>query len=81
MPITSKEGEKIIIKIDRDLCIGAATCTVIAPNTFGLDDEGKVVVLNPNGDSLEKILSAAESCPVIAILLQDKTGKSVYPKG
>lgn len=34
------------IIVDRDLCIGAASCVVIAAKTFGLDQEGKVFILN-----------------------------------
>ena len=32
------------IKIDRDLCIGAANCLAIAPEAFALDEENKAVV-------------------------------------
>ena len=34
------------IVVDRDLCIGAATCVVLAGKTFALDEEGKVFILN-----------------------------------
>ncbi len=34
------------IIIDRDKCIGAATCIVLAAKTFGLDQEGKAFILN-----------------------------------
>lgn len=34
------------IIVDRDLCIGAASCVVIAGKVFALDDEGKVFILN-----------------------------------
>ncbi len=29
------------VKVDRQLCIGAASCSAIAPDTFQLDNEGK----------------------------------------
>ena len=29
------------IYVDRDLCIGAASCVAIAPGVFALDDENK----------------------------------------
>jgi len=68
------------IEIDRDLCIGAGTCAVLAPNTFELDNELKAVLKNPGKkDSEEDILSAAKSCPVLAIILEGEDGKQIYP--
>ena len=57
------------IEIDRDLCIGAASCAMIAPQTFVLDDEGKVDLLDGQWDDPATIEAAAESCPVRAIVL------------
>jgi len=39
------------IEVDRDLCIGAATCVAIAAKTFGLDMEGKVYILNEDKET------------------------------
>lgn len=66
-------------KVDRTLCIGTADCTRIAPNTFELDDEAKATVKKQNVDTDEKILEAAKACPVLAIIVEDKDGKQVYP--
>lgn len=70
------------VKVDRDLCIGAASCTAVSPNAFDLDSEGKAVIKNKNGTSAsdwtneadvnaphEEILNAAKSCPVDAIII------------
>jgi len=67
------------IEVDRDLCIGAGPCEVLASKTFKLDDEGKAVVINSNGNSDDEILDAAMSCPVLAIKLYDEDGKLIYP--
>lgn len=67
------------IKVDRNLCIGAGTCTVIAPEVFELDEELKSVVKNPKGAPEDKIIDAAKSCPVMAIILEDEEGKQIYP--
>ena len=67
------------IVIDRDLCIGAASCVVIAPGTFQLDAENKAYLVDLNGHDAETILLAAESCPTKAIFLYDEEGKQVYP--
>jgi len=42
------------IIIDRDLCIGAATCVALAAKTFGLDEEGKVFILNEDPATAKK---------------------------
>ena len=67
------------VKVDRLLCIGTADCVAIAPNTFELDDESKAVVKKQNGDSDEKILQAAKTCPVLAIIVKDDSGNQVFP--
>ena len=68
------------IKIDRDLCIGAGTCVVLAPKTFELDDE--LIAILKDGKKTDKdddILAGAKSCPVLAIILEDEKGKQIYP--
>jgi len=67
-------------KIDRDLCIGAATCIAIAPKAFALDDEAKAIIL-PTYDEQEDqtILESAKSCPVAAIIVTDASGKQLFP--
>ena len=72
---------KYKIKIDREVCVGDRACTEEAPDTFAIDDEGKSVVTNPDGDPPEHILGAAKSCPFEGISLYDvETGKQVWPK-
>jgi ferredoxin len=66
-------------KVDRLLCIGTADCVAIAPNTFELDSEAKATVKKQNGDSDEKILEAAKTCPVLAIILEDEDGNQIFP--
>ena len=67
------------IFVDRDLCIGAASCVAIAPGVFALDSENKAVVTNPQGADNETILLAAQSCPTRAIVLFDEKGNQIYP--
>ncbi|TSC92975.1 MAG: Ferredoxin [Candidatus Berkelbacteria bacterium Licking1014_7] len=68
------------IKIDREKCISAASCLIFASKTFKLDDVGKAVVIDNQGNSEADILQAAKSCPVDAIALYDGNGKKVYPR-
>lgn len=74
--------KKIVkIEVDREKCIGAAPCVVLAPNTFELDDEGKAIVIaKDTRDTDEDILSAAQGCPVNAIILTDEEGHQVWPE-
>ena len=81
MADTNKKETRIgKIEVDRDLCIGAGTCEVLASKTFALDNEGKVVILEGGDDSDQDIIDAAQSCPVFAIKIYDKDGKLIYPK-
>ncbi len=67
------------VVVDRDLCIGAAPCVVVAPGVFQLDEENKAYVVDQNGADGDTILLAAQSCPVQAIFVYDEDGKQVYP--
>lgn len=73
---------KYKVKVDRTLCIGAATCVAVAPNAFQLDSEGKAAINKKDGsttsdftnyedinDSETNILNAAKSCPVDAVII------------
>ena len=72
--------KKFKIRVDRDLCIGAASCVALAMKTFALDSENKAVILEENGDEAEAIKLAAESCPTKAIILENaETGEQEYP--
>jgi ferredoxin len=68
------------IVIDRDLCIGAASCLAVASTVYELDGETKAIVTGPDAVDDATLLMSAESCPTKAILLFDKEGKQVYPK-
>ncbi|OGC50282.1 hypothetical protein A2716_03680 [candidate division WWE3 bacterium RIFCSPHIGHO2_01_FULL_40_23] len=72
---------KVKITVIRDLCIGAGTCVVQAPNTFELDNENIAIVKDIPGDSVQAIIAAAKSCPTLAIILDDEeTGKRIWPE-
>jgi ferredoxin len=78
--IRNKEGSKIgKIVIDRDLCIGAASCIAVSGITYELDNETKAIVIDPNTVDDETLIMSAESCPTKAIFLYDKEGKQIYP--
>lgn len=92
-----EEGGKKIGKlaIDRNLCIGAASCIAVAPSAFELDPENKAVLRRKQPPSSsgqtrredledeaiddETLLLAAKSCPTQAIKVYDEEGKQIYP--
>lgn len=70
------------VKVDRNACIGAASCVAVAPNTFDLDGEGKAVIKKKDGTSTSdfvnysdinddetNVMHAGKSCPVNAIII------------
>jgi len=86
---------RITIKVDPDLCIGAASCVTIAPETFQLNDENKAYVLDHGTEPVartyervvevteeekDNIIMAAQSCPTLAIFIYDEAGDQVFPE-
>ena len=67
------------VRVDRDLCVGIGNCVAVAPKVFQLDNQNKARVLDYSSISDDKIMSAAESCPVNAIIVEDDKGQQVYP--
>ena len=64
------------IKVDHDICVGSRICVAIAPRAFRLDANGQAIV-EGEGEALNVIQAATESCPVSAIALEwtDETEK------
>jgi len=76
--LRTKEDSNISkIVVDRDLCIGAASCIAVTPQTFELNGDNKAVVIDANAVDDETLKMAAQSCPTKAILLFDKEGKQI----
>ena len=85
---------KLKIVVDPDLCIGAASCVTVAPESFVLNTDNKAEVLDkgqaPDGPQYERIVEvseaekdniimAAQSCPTLAITVFDENGTQLYP--
>lgn len=67
--------------VDRDLCIGAATCVAIAPSTFLMDSEAKAIILDSaDSDTNDSIIDAARGCPTAAIIVEDDKGNRIFPQ-
>lgn len=57
--------------VEKPACIGSGVCKMVAPNTFKVEG-GKADVIDPHGDSEDKIQAAIDGCPVQAILWKKK---------
>jgi ferredoxin len=55
-------------------------CETIAPQVFQLNANRQSEVVDPTADTEDKILEAAENCPVSAIFVEDaETGERLFP--
>ncbi|MFI9820813.1 ferredoxin [Streptomyces sp. NPDC052013] len=73
-------GDRWHVQVDRAVCIGSATCVHHAPSAFRLDPARQSRPTADRTDADEHILTAAENCPVeaIVITLLD-SGEPVFP--
>ncbi|WP_371580679.1 ferredoxin [Streptomyces sp. NBC_01314] len=73
-------GDRWHVEVDRSLCIGSAQCTHLAPEAFRLDSAMQSHPAAPDTDANERILKAAEGCPVEAITIALLgSGEPVFP--
>lgn len=73
-------GDRWHIEVDRSVCIGSAQCVHHAPADFRLDTARQSHPADPETDANEKILAAAEGCPVEAIVITVLgSGEPVFP--
>lgn len=68
------------LEVDRELCIGAASCVGIAPEAFELDEEN-IAILKSSWQDLDDdtLIAAAESCPTKAIFVYGDNNEQLYP--
>lgn len=61
------------IVVDRDLCDGHGMCEAMAHEYFELDDDEFLTILNehPPEEDRAKVNAAVQSCPALALTLQD----------
>lgn len=60
-------------------CCGNGQCREIAPGAFGMDSKQKATILDPESETPEKIMEAAESCPCSAIVIMNDDGDTTFP--
>ena len=69
------------IVVDLNKCLGYAQCVPLAPQVLKLSGE-EALLYDPNPDDVhrQRVLRAAASCPVQAILLDYRDDPSKTPK-
>ncbi|MEG3626457.1 ferredoxin [Streptomyces poriticola] len=73
-------GDRWRVETDRTVCIGSAQCVHHAPDGFRLDSGRQSRPVGPETDADERVLEAAESCPVEAITITLLgSGEPVFP--
>ncbi|MFF5039473.1 ferredoxin [Streptomyces nigra] len=73
-------GDRWHVEVDRSLCIGSAQCLHHAPGGFRLDTARQSHPADSETDADERILAAAEGCPVEAIAITVLgSGEPVFP--
>jgi ferredoxin len=61
----TKKIRTLTMRIDRNLCIGAATCIAIAPKAWALDNEAKAIILDTaDAENDETLIAAAKGCQI-----------------
>lgn len=71
---------KLLVRIDRGVCIGSGNCVNIAPEVFELDERQTVRFTEsaPEIES-ERIVEACATCPVEALSVLDEDGSQLVP--
>ncbi|WP_156726773.1 ferredoxin [Streptomyces apocyni] len=73
-------GDRWQVEVDRGVCIGSGMCVNHAPDGFRLDTARQSHPVDAETDANEKVLEAAEGCPVEAITITLlATGEAVFP--
>jgi ferredoxin len=73
-------GDRWHVEVDRAVCIGSAQCVHHAPGGFRLDTAMQSHPVEGEIDANERILTAAEGCPVEAIAIAlVGSGEVVFP--
>ena len=64
-PVLGGQLREKAIWVDEAACIGCQYCVHVATNTFMVDEDlGRARVISQNGDELEVVQEAMDTCPV-----------------
>ena len=65
--------KQLMVVADHDKCIASGACALAAPEIFGQDDDGVVVILTrtPSPEQMEDALDAIRACPAGVIWTEE----------
>jgi ferredoxin len=73
---------RLNVSVDHSRCVGNAMCLATAPGVFAHNADRQSEVVDPVGDTEEKILEAAVNCPTGAIRIEvAESGERLFPHG
>ncbi|MFI9366466.1 ferredoxin [Kitasatospora sp. NPDC053057] len=74
----SAETEPVVVRVDRDRCIGSGMCALSAPESLALDADGRARPVAEYADGgaelTDGLAEAVEYCPVEALALHSARG-------
>lgn len=70
----------LLVRIERELCIGSGNCVNLAPEVFELDDR-QIVTFVDTLESVERerLIEACQVCPVDALVVSNDDGEQLVP--
>ena len=72
------DGHTVIVDLNK--CIAAGPCAIAAPGVFEIrPEDGKAIISNPDGETLDKVLEAARCCPILAIYIKNQSSQQIFP--
>ncbi|HJD84656.1 ferredoxin [Kitasatospora aureofaciens] len=70
--------EPVVVRVDRDRCIGSGMCALSAPGSLALDADGRARPVAEYADAgaelTDGLAEAVEYCPVEALALHSARG-------
>ncbi len=73
-------SRRLNVSVDHSRCVGNAMCLATAPGVFAHNVDRQSEVVDPAGDTEEKILEAAFNCPTGAIGVEvAESGERLFP--
>ena len=70
-------ARQLRVSVDHNKCVGSTLCVLLVPKVFALNENGQSTVVNPAGDTEERIIHAAQQCPLAAITVEDTERGSI----
>jgi ferredoxin len=73
-------AERWTVAVDRRVCVGSGLCAGSAPEAFRLDQARRSHPVAEETEASDRVLDAAENCPVEAIAIRRaEGGEAVFP--